>query len=126
MGLNLLGIVPLPALLAPPAGGRRRGPRGALALGLVFGAALGPCSFAFMAPLLALAFRAAAARPAYGVLLLALYGLGHAAVVAFGGASADLVQRFLVWTGTSRAPALLRRASGAAVVAGGIYFLYTA
>lgn len=126
VGLNLIGLVPLPALLAPPAGARRRGPIGALALGLVLGTALGPCSFAFMAPLLGIAFRASAVRPAYGALLLALYGVGHVAVIAIGGASADLVQRFVAWSGTSRAPTVLRRVSGAVVLAGGAYFLFSA
>ena len=71
------------ALAAPPARSGHRGATGALLLGLVFGVALGPCTFAFMAPLLGIAFHASGTGgAARGVLLVALYGLGHAAAIA--------------------------------------------
>jgi len=126
VGLNLLGVLPLPSWPALPTGASRKGPGGALLLGLVFGAALGPCTFAFMAPLLGLAFRAGAAQAGYGVLLVALYGLGHAAAIAIAGASAQGVQRWLSWRAGARAAALVRGGAGLAVIAGGLWFLSTA
>lgn len=126
VGLNLLGILPLPTWSALPDGARRKGPVGALLLGLVFGAALGPCTFAFMAPLLGLAFRAGATQAAYGALLVALYGLGHAAAIVAAGASAQGVQRWLSWKAGARAAALVRGGAGLAVIAAGLYFLSTA
>lgn len=126
VGLNLLGILPLPSWSALPAGASRKGPVGALVLGLVFGAALGPCTFAFMAPLLGLAFRAGAGQAAYGVLLVALYGLGHSVAIVAAGASAQNVQRWLSWKAGARAAVLVRGVAGLAVIAGGAYFLYTA
>ena len=95
-------------------------------LGLLFGAALGPCTFAFMAPLLGLAFRSGAEAAAYGALLVAVYGLGHGAAIVAAGVSAGSVQRWLAWKNGERAARLLRGAAGLAVIAGGIYFLYTA
>ena len=94
----------------------RRRPRRAAAarsgrslLGLVFGAALGPCTFAFMAPLLGLVLHAGEdGAAAYGVLLVALYGLGHAGAIAFAGASLQSVQRWLGWKAGARAVELLR------------------
>lgn len=126
MGLNLLGALPLPGWAGPRGGGRRRGAPGALALGALFGAALGPCTFAFMAPLLGLAFRAGAERALYGILLVALFGLGHALAIVAAGSSAQGVQRWLAWKGGARAVALLRAFAGLAVIAGGLYFLHTA
>ena len=126
VGLNLLGVLPLPSWSATPAGTRRKGPAGALLLGLVFGDALGPCTFAFMAPLLGLAFRAGADQTAYGALLVLLYGLGHAAAIVTAGASAQNVQRWLSWKAGARAAVLVKRGAGLAVIAGGLYFLYTA
>lgn len=126
VGLNLLGLLPLPSWSALPAGATRKGPGGALLLGLVFGAALGPCTFAFMAPLLGLAFRAGADQAAYGVLLVALYGLGHSVAIVGAGASAQQVQRWLSWKAGARAAVLVRRGAGLAVIAGGLYFLFTA
>ena len=126
VGLNLIGMLPLPTWSTPSAGTRRRGPWGALVLGLVFGAALGPCTFAFMAPLLGLAFRTGAEEAAYGALLVAVYGLGHGAAIVAAGVSAQNVQRWLGWTTGARAAAIARGVAGAAVIAGGVYFLYTA
>ncbi len=125
VGLNLAGVVPLPGFLSAPTSSRRKGAAGALVLGLVFGVALGPCSFAFMAPLLGLAFRYGARATAYGALLLVLYGLGHAATIAVAGACGGLVQRYLGWTERSRAATRLRQGAGALVAAAGVYFLWT-
>lgn len=126
VGLNLLGILPLPTWSTPSASTTRRGPWGALVLGLVFGAALGPCTFAFMAPLLGLAFRSGAEAAAYGALLVAVYGLGHGAAIVAAGVSAGSVQRWLAWKNGERTARFLRGAAGLAVIAGGFYFLYTA
>lgn len=125
-GLNLLGVLPLPSFGAMPRAVRRRGAVGALLLGLVFGAALGPCTFAFMAPLLGLVLHAGGADAAAGALLVALFGLGHAAAIAFAGASFQSVQRWLGWKAGARAVAYVRAGAGAAVLAGGVYFVYTA
>ena len=126
VGLNLIGVLPLPTWSAPAAGTKRRGPWGAFVLGLVFGAALGPCTFAFMAPLLGLAFRSGAEQAAYGALLVAVYGLGHGAAIVAAGVSAQNVQRWLAWKNGERAAKLVLGAAGIAVIAGGVYFLYTA
>lgn len=126
VGLNLVGWLPLPTWSAPAGSTKRRGPWGALVLGLVFGAALGPCTFAFMAPLLGLAFQSGAKEAAYGALLVAAYGLGHGSAIVVAGASAGTVQRWLAWKNGERAAQALRVVAGLAVIAGGIYFLYTA
>ena len=63
-GLYLVGLLPESLLefsAQPKAWGR--GPLPALLLGLVFGLALGPCSFAFLAPLIGIVFSGAGWRP---------------------------------------------------------------
>ena len=124
VGLNLVGVLPLPTWSTPAGAPRRRGAWGALVLGLLFGAALGPCTFAFMAPLLGLAFRAGAGQALYGVLLVSLYGLGHSLAIVAAGASAQNVQRWLAWKGGARAVSVLRVIAGLAVIAGGLYFVH--
>ncbi|MDP1827880.1 MAG: cytochrome c biogenesis protein CcdA [Archangium sp.] len=126
MGLNLLGVVPLPQGLAGPSGSSRKGPVGALLLGLLFGVALGPCTFAFMGPLLGLAFRSGSTQGSLGVWLIVLYGLGHAGLIALAGASTGLVQRLLNWNSRERGARWLKHGSGVAVILGGLYFLWTA
>jgi cytochrome c-type biogenesis protein len=125
VGLNLLGVLPLPSWSLPRSAGRR-GPLGALVLGAIFGAALGPCTFAFMAPLLGLAFRASGADAARGALLVLAYGVGHTLAIVLAGASAQGVQRWLSWRAGARAAAVARSVAGLAVIAGGAYFVHTA
>lgn len=126
VGLNLVGVLPTPAYARASWDGRR-GPVGALLLGLTFGVALGPCTFAFMAPLLGIAFRASGdGRVAYGVLLVALYGLGHAAAIVFAGSSIQSVSRWLAWRSGARAVVVVKVVAGVAVMLGGAYFLWTA
>lgn len=126
VGLVLLDL--FPSLLPAPAqvGLKRRGAWAALLLGLVFGIALGPCTFAYLAPMLAVTFKVAATHAAYGAALLLAFGLGHCLVIALAGAGSAWVQRTLDWNAESRAGAILKRTCGALVIAGGIYLLYTA
>jgi cytochrome c-type biogenesis protein len=127
VGLNLVGVLPLPSVGAAPAEVRRRGAGGALLLGLLFGVALGPCTFAFMAPLLGIAFRAGSAGgAAYGALLVATYGLGHAAAIAVAGSSLQSVSRWLGSKVGARAIVAVKAVAGVAVMLGGGYFVWSA
>src|SRR5512145_1158970 len=81
MGLHLLDVIPLPT--GGPAGipTARRGYLAALALGFVYGIALGPCTFAYMAPVLAVAFKSGATAPVFAAALFTAFGFGHCAVI---------------------------------------------
>jgi cytochrome c-type biogenesis protein len=126
VGLVLLDLLPL-ALPAPARVElQRRGALAALLLGLLFGIALGPCTFAYMAPMLAVTFKVATTQAAFGGALLLCFGLGHCLVIALAGTGAAWVQHTLDWNARSRTGALLKKTCGALVVAGGIYLLYTA
>ena len=71
VGLHLLGVIPMPWSGPGQVGMKRKGLLAALILGLVFGVALGPCTFAYMAPMLGVTFKLAATNILYGVALLA-------------------------------------------------------
>lgn len=126
VGLNLLGVLPLPWSGPGQVGVKRKGLLAAFVMGLIFGLALGPCTFAFMAPLLGVAFRLAATRLPYAIGLLAAYGIGHCAVIVLAGASTGLVQRYLNWTEQSCAATRLRAACGVLVILGGLWLIYSA
>lgn len=97
----------------------------AFALGLIFGIALGPCTFAFMAPVLSVVFQMSNTNLiAAGALLLA-FGIGHCVVVVAAGGFASRVQAYLDWTNRSNAVLWIKRVAGFLVILGGIYTLYT-
>lgn len=126
VGLHLLGLIPMPWSGPGQVGMKRRGPLAAFILGLIFGIAVGPCTFAFMAPILGVTFRVASANPVYAVALLLLYGVGHCAVIAVAGASTGLVQRYLNWNEGSRGTSIVRKVCGALVLIGGAYLVWRA
>ncbi len=126
VGLHLLGVIPVTWSAPSNVGMKRRGLLAAFILGLVFGIALGPCTFAFMAPMLAVAFKAAATNFIYGALLLAVYGVGHCAVIVIAGTSTELVENYLKWNERSNGALILKKVCGVLVLLGGIWLIYTA
>ena len=126
VGLHLLGVIPLPFSGPGQVKMKQRGRLAAFILGLVFGVALGPCTFAYMAPMLAVTFQLAAAHMAYGILLLLAYGVGHCAVIVFAGTFTESVQHYLNWNEASKGAGILKKICGILVLIGGLWMIYTA
>ena len=126
VGLYLLDAIRLPMPGAAQPGMKKKGFLAAFVLGLVFGIALGPCTFAYLAPMLALTFRLAATNLLYGILLLLLYGVGHCAVIVLAGTFTEVVQHYLDWNERSKGAVILKRVCGGLVLVGGLYLVYTA
>lgn len=124
IGLNLLGILPLPFM----EGGanpnyKRKGFLAAFILGLLFGVALGPCTFAYMATMLGVVFSMASTKIVFALSLLLAYGIGHCAVLVFAGTFTEVVQHYLHWTEKSKGAVILKKACGVLVFLGGIYLI---
>ncbi len=126
VGLHLLGVIPMPWSGPGKVGMKRKGLLAAFVLGLVFGVALGPCTFAYMAPMLAVTFNLAKTAPLHGASLLLAYGVGHCAVIVAAGTSTELVQRFLNWNEQSRGVTVVKCICGALVLIAGLYLLWSA
>jgi cytochrome c-type biogenesis protein len=126
VGLHLLGVIPLPFTGPGQVKMKQRGRIAAFILGLVFGVALGPCTFAYMAPMLAVTFKLAAAHMAYGILLLLAYGVGHCAVIVLAGTFTESVQHYLNWNEASKGATILKKVCGYLVILGGLWMIYTA
>jgi cytochrome c-type biogenesis protein len=125
VGLHLVGVIPLNFSGAGPVGMKRKGLLAAFVLGLVFGVALGPCTFAYMAPMLAVTFKLAGQAPVYSAALLLAYGIGHCSVIVAAGTSAELVERWLKWNEQSKGLAVLKIVCGILVMLGGVWLIYT-
>jgi len=127
VGLHLLGVLQNPfGKNLDQVKMKRRGMGAAFLLGLIFGVALGPCSFAYMAPLLGITFKLGGEQPVYAGSLLLMYGIGHCAVIVLAGTSTSLVQRYMNWNEKSHGALLLKRVCGILVLLGGLYLIYTA
>ncbi|HOU21739.1 MAG TPA: cytochrome c biogenesis protein CcdA [Kiritimatiellia bacterium] len=126
VGLHLMGVIPLPFTGPGQVKMKQRGRLAAFILGLVFGVALGPCTFAYMAPMLSVTFKLAAAHMAYGILLLLAYGIGHCAVIVFAGTFTESVQHYLNWNEASRGGLILKKVCGVLVLLGGLWMIYAA
>jgi cytochrome c-type biogenesis protein len=126
VGLLLLDVIPMPFSGPGQVGLKRKGLPAAFILGLVFGIALGPCTFAFMAPMLGVTFKVASTNLAYGIALLVIYGVGHCSVIVFAGTCTELVQRYMNWNEKSKGAIILKRICGVLVLLGGIYLILIA
>ncbi len=103
---------------------KRGGLWGAFVLGLIFGIGLGPCTFAFLAPVLGVVFQTSSDNLLKAILLITAFGLGHCAVIVAAGSLTNLVQKYLNWTEDSKAIIYIKRVAGAIVVFAGFYFIY--
>ncbi|HNX22546.1 MAG TPA: cytochrome c biogenesis protein CcdA [Spirochaetota bacterium] len=128
IGLYLLGVIPVPFLengINQP-GMKRKGLPGAFLLGLFFGLALGPCTFAYMAPMLGVAFTVASSDFTYAAALVGAYALGHCMVIIIAGTFSEFVQHLLKWNEESKGALYLKKGCGILVVSAGIYMMVNA
>ncbi len=126
VGLHLLDIIPAPWSGPGRIPLKQKGLLAGFFLGLIFGIALGPCTFAYMAPMLTVTFRLASTHLAYGLILLAFYGLGHCSVLVAAGTFTELVQHYLNWNEKSKGALILKKICGFLVIIAGLYLIYTA
>jgi cytochrome c-type biogenesis protein len=124
VGLNLMDVIRLPdtGVSVRPFGVRSVF-LSAFSLGLIFGVALGPCTFAFMAPVLGLVFQISSTNAIAAGALLLSFGLGHCGVIVAAGGLASSVQAYLDWANRSNVVLWIKRVAGFLVVLGGVYAL---
>lgn len=125
VGLYLLDIIILPWDGAKINRNGKKGYVSALILGLIFGIGLGPCTFAFMAPVLGVVFQVATSDYLYASGLLISFSFGHIIPIVVAGSMMNLVQKYLNWTESSKATSIVKKICGVLVIFGGIYLIYT-
>ena len=124
VGLYLMDIIKF-SWSGPALTTRTGGWLGALLLGLIFGIGLGPCTFAYFAPVLGVVFGISTNSWTKAMLLIAAFAVGHCTVIVAAGSLTHIVQKYLSWSSQSKATIWIRRAAGAFVLLGGVYFIYT-
>jgi len=103
---------------------KTKGLLAALVLGLLFGIALGPCTFAFMAPVLGVVFQTAQTNYLLAVTFLLAFGIGHCSVIVGAGILTGKVQKYLNWSEGSKTILWIKRICGALVISAGIFLVY--
>lgn len=103
---------------------KTKGLLAALILGLLFGLALGPCTFAYMAPVLGIVFETAQTNYILAIIYLLAFALGHCSVIVSAGTAAGKVQSYLNWTEKTKTLTFIKKFCGVLVILGGIYFLF--
>jgi cytochrome c-type biogenesis protein len=122
-GLYLAGVfrfVPEPAIV--PEG--RRGVAAAFSAGALFGLGLGPCTFAFLAPVIGVVLARSGEDPVGAAALLAAFAVGHAGVLVAAGTAGERVQGLLEWGLRSKVRPWVRRVAGIAVALAGVYAIF--
>jgi cytochrome c-type biogenesis protein len=125
VGLYLLGIIKLDLSGAANAKTRGKGAWAGFLLGLIFGLALGPCTFAYMAPILAIVLAKSSSSLVYGVPLLLAYGIGHCAVIVFAGTFTRVIENYLRWNESSKALNLVKKACGLLLFIAAAYMIWS-
>jgi cytochrome c-type biogenesis protein len=98
----------------------------AFGLGLLFGIRLGPCTFAYLVPVLGIVFLMAQSGWLKPVLLVFAFTIGHCSVIAQAGGLGQWVQNYMNWSSQSHATVYIIKTAGVLVMLGGFYFIFTA
>lgn len=126
IGLHLIEVIHLPFFgVSNQSTLKKKGALAAFVIGLIFGVALGPCTFAFMAPVLGIAFSVASTRPIFAASIVLFYAIGHCSVIVLAGTFTSIVQKYLNWNERSRGAVILKKGCGVLVILGGIYLIYS-
>lgn len=126
VGLYLMDIISLPFLNNPyQPSFKKKGLFAALVLGLIFGIALGPCTFAYMIPVLGVAFTAAAKNILFAAALVSAYATGHCSVIVLAGTFTGAVQQYLNWDVKAKGTIMMKRICGFLVILGAFYMVFS-
>ena len=124
VGLELIGAWPFHWSGLPRPETTKRGVMGAFLFGLAFGTDLGPCTLAFLGPVMGLTIQTASSRPVFAMLLVLAYAAGHCGVLAMAGATGPRLSAMV--SHSERGVNAMRRVCGVLVLVGGLYLVYAA
>jgi len=95
----------------------------AFVMGIFFGIGLGPCTFAYLAPILGIVFAASTSDIVKSVLILAFFAIGHSLVLVFFGTFTKLVEKYLKLNEKSGILNIIKKICGVLLICGSIYFI---
>jgi cytochrome c-type biogenesis protein len=123
-GLYFLNVLKLDWLQFKPAIDGKKTKGFALILGLITGVSLGPCTFAFLAPILSFVINVSLLNLTKGITLLAAFALGHCLLIISVGMLSAKIQKYLNWSQNSKAITYTRSFCGIIMILFAVYFFY--
>lgn len=97
----------------------------AMTLGFIFGIGLGPCTFAFMAPILGVVFTMSSGDIYIPIIYFASFAFGHCLVIALAGMMGEIVSKYLSWNESSGTINKVKKICGVLMIIAAIYMAYT-
>lgn len=92
--------------------------------GLLFGAALGPCTFAFLAPVLGVVLYQSGTQIPLAAGLVLSFAAGHTLVIVLAALFTGVIQKYINWGSESRLQILFKNTLGLLVVMLGFIFIF--
>lgn len=123
-GLYFLNVLKLDWLQFKPVVTGKKKNTFALILGLITGISLGPCTFAFLAPILSFVISVSNANIMKGISLLAAFAAGHCLLIIAVGMLSAKVQAYLNWAQNGKAIIYTRSICGGIMILFAIYYFY--
>lgn len=125
MGLQMTGIIHLKffSFGNGGTGNESQNLKGAIILGIVSGLAIGPCSIAYVSPILSLAMSEASKNFLNAIFLILFYALGYSFVLILSGTFAQLASEFLQNEKGNKILKILNIICGVSLFICGIYLL---
>ncbi len=124
VGLYLLDWIKLPWDGANMSSTKYKGYMAAFVLGLIFGVGLGPCAFAFMAPVMGVVFQISSTNTLLAISLIVAFSLGHCFVIVLAGTLTKVVQQYLNWTEGSKVSLWFKKICGILIIIGAVYMVW--
>lgn len=123
IGFNFLDIIPLNIKGIDGIPINQKGKFASFVIGFLFGVALGPCTFAFMAPVMAVTFIGINNSILSSAIILISYGIGHSFLILLSGTFTNTLQRYLNWNNQNRHSKKLKKIAGYFLLLGSLYFV---
>ena len=125
VGLHFIGLIPMPNFInINQPNIKKKGLITSFLLGLMFGLALGPCTFAFMTPILIISFSLASTKLLFSISLIFLYAIGHCLIFIFFGTFSEFAQKFLNWDEKSKGTIIIKKIIGVIIILVGFYIIF--
>jgi cytochrome c-type biogenesis protein len=124
IGLHFLDVIPLSFRGVSSVPIKKKGRLAAFLIGLIFGVALGPCTFAFLAPVLAVTFAKSGTSVFTNTLLLFIYGIGNSLLIILAGTFTLSLQKYLNWSSENSFTLIIKKICGVFLLLGSLLFLW--